>query len=81
MCGKRPGVEQQIRLAPHECDCSACWLLLLWCAQVSCANYEARVFGVRAGMFISEAKRLCPDMVVVPYLFDRYQEISEQVGT
>ncbi|EIE26541.1 DNA/RNA polymerase, partial [Coccomyxa subellipsoidea C-169] len=31
--------------------------------EVSSANYEARAFGVRAGMFISEAKRLCPDII------------------
>ncbi len=46
---------------------------------MSCANYEAREFGIQAGMFISEAKRLCPDIIVVPYLFSQYQEISEKV--
>ena len=47
--------------------------------QVSAANYEARAFGVRAGQFIGEAKRMCPHLLVVPYMFDKYTEISEQV--
>ncbi|GIL49419.1 hypothetical protein Vafri_5746, partial [Volvox africanus] len=47
--------------------------------EVSSANYLARSFGVRADMFIAEAKRRCPDLIVVPYEFERYQTISEQV--
>ncbi len=49
-------------------------------AEVSSANYEAREFGIHAGMFMAEAKRLCPDLLVVPYEFERYTEVSEQVG-
>ena len=48
--------------------------------EVSAANYEARAFGVSAGMFMAEAKRCCPDLIVMPYQFDRYEEISEQVS-
>lgn len=47
--------------------------------EVSSANYEARAFGVKAGMFIAEAKRLCPDMIVMPYFFEKYEAISEKV--
>ncbi len=47
---------------------------------MSSANYEARAFGVRAGMFISEAKRLCPDIIVMPYMFEKYEAISEKVS-
>ena len=46
--------------------------------EVSSANYEARAFGVRAGMFIGEAKRRCPDLVVMPYEFDKYDAVSEK---
>ena len=35
--------------------------------EVSSANYIARHYGVRAGMFMAEAKRRCPDMIVLPY--------------
>lgn len=31
-------------------------------------------------MGIGEAKSLCPDLIVMPYQYDRYQVISEQVG-
>lgn len=48
-------------------------------AEVSSANYEARAFGIRAGMFMSDAKARCPGLLVVPYEFDKYEEISEQV--
>ena len=47
--------------------------------EVSSANYVARGFGIRAGMFIAEAKRRCPSLVVMPYTFDKFEEISEQV--
>uniref|UniRef100_A0A383W0I0 DNA polymerase kappa n=1 Tax=Tetradesmus obliquus TaxID=3088 RepID=A0A383W0I0_TETOB len=48
-------------------------------AEVSSANYEARACGIRAGMFMSDAKARCPGLLVVPYEFDKYEEISEQV--
>ena len=49
------------------------------CTQVSSANYLARATGIRADMGIGEAKKLCPDLVVMPYQYDKYQTISEQV--
>ncbi|GFR48077.1 hypothetical protein Agub_g9915, partial [Astrephomene gubernaculifera] len=48
-------------------------------SEVSSANYLARSSGVCADMFISEARRRCPQLVVVPYEFDKYQAVSEQV--
>ena len=48
-------------------------------AEVSSANYEARKYGIRAGMTMATAKSLCPDLIVAPYNFDRYQQISEEV--
>lgn len=49
------------------------------CGEVSSATYEARKFGIRAGMWIIEAKKRCPDIIVMPYQFDKYEAISEQV--
>ncbi len=49
--------------------------------EVSSANYEARAFGVRAVMFIGEARRLCPDLIVMPYEFDKYEDISDKVNS
>jgi hypothetical protein len=49
--------------------------------EVSSANYEARAFGVRAVMTIGEARRLCPNLIVMPYEFDKYEDISDKVGS
>ena len=46
--------------------------------QVSSANYQARAFGICADMCIGEAKRLCPEVIVMPYQYEQYQIISEQ---
>ena len=48
--------------------------------EVSSANYEARAFGVRAGMFIGDAHRRCPNLIVMPYDFEKYEDISDKVG-
>ena len=47
--------------------------------EVSSANYEARAFGVRAGMFIGDAHRRCPNLIVMPYDFEKYEDISDKV--
>lgn len=46
---------------------------------VSTASYEARTFGVRSAMSIAQAKRRCPQLIVVPSHFDRYKEVSRQI--
>ena len=38
---------------------------------------EAKVFGVKTGMTLWQARRLCPELVVLPPHYDRYQEVSE----
>lgn len=43
---------------------------------VSSASYEARTFGCRSAMPMAEAKRRCPQAVIVPPRFDRYAPIS-----
>lgn len=48
-------------------------------AEISSANYEARKYGVRAGMFMREAKVLCPSLAVVDYDFEGYEEVAERV--
>lgn len=46
---------------------------------VSTCSYEARVFGVRSALPISEAYRLCPQGVYVLPRMGRYLEVSRQV--
>lgn len=46
---------------------------------VAAASYEARAFGVASAMPMVRARRLCPDLVVVPPRFDRYHEVSREL--
>lgn len=47
--------------------------------EISSANYLARAQGVRAGMWCPEARALCPRLVVVPYEFERYVSVGQQL--
>ena len=44
---------------------------------VACASYEARPYGIRAGMPLAQAQRLCPHAVFLRGQFDRYLEVSQ----
>ena len=46
---------------------------------VSTCSYEARKYGVRSGMSIKEAYRLCPDGTYMHGHYHRYHEVSDQV--
>lgn len=46
---------------------------------VSTASYEARVFGVRSAMPVSEARRRCPHGIFVPPRMSVYKEASTHV--
>ena len=46
---------------------------------VSTCSYEARAFGVRSAMPISEAFRRCPEGVFLPVRMERYLEMSRRV--
>lgn len=46
---------------------------------VCAASYEARKFGVRSAMSVMVAKRLCPDLIIVPPRFQVYREVSLQI--
>jgi DNA polymerase-4 len=43
------------------------------------ASYEARPFGVGSAMAMAKARRLCPQAVIIPPRFDRYQEASRTI--
>ena len=47
--------------------------------EVACPCYLARSFGIRAGMGVVAAKRLCPALIAVPYDFASYERASEEM--
>ena len=46
---------------------------------ISTCNYIARKYGVRSAMASSQAKKLCPDLVLVPGNMQKYRDVSHQV--
>jgi DNA polymerase-4 len=48
-------------------------------AVVATASYEARAYGIRSGMPLRTAARLCPDAVFLPSDKPAYEEVSDQV--
>jgi len=48
-------------------------------AVVSTCSYEARKYGVRSAMPISQAARLCPDALFVTGNMRRYTDVSQQI--
>ena len=43
------------------------------------ASYEARPYNVGSGMPVAEARRRCPEAIMVPPNFSKYQAVSAQV--
>ncbi|MFT5578942.1 MAG: DNA polymerase-4 [Paraglaciecola psychrophila] len=46
---------------------------------ISTCNYEARAFGVRSAMATATAKKLCPQLLILPSRFDAYREASQKM--
>jgi DNA polymerase-4 len=46
---------------------------------VASCSYESRPFGVRTGMRLSDARRLCPQLFVVPGDYRRYEIAGRQI--
>ena len=46
---------------------------------VTSATYEARPFGIRAGMPVQEAKRKCPQLILVPGDHSKYTKTSARI--
>ena len=49
---------------------------LLSMSEIASCNYEARKAGIKNGMFLGQAIKLCPNLKTIPYDFDGYKEVS-----
>ncbi|KAJ7227303.1 hypothetical protein GGX14DRAFT_629326 [Mycena pura] len=45
-------------------------------SEVACASYEARTHGIKNGMSLQQARKLCPTVLTMPYEFERYKDVS-----
>ncbi|KAG7176847.1 DNA repair protein REV1-like 1, partial [Homarus americanus] len=45
-------------------------------SEIASCSYEARKAGVKNGMFLGPALKLCPDLQTIPYDFEGYKEVS-----
>ncbi|KAF8553775.1 DNA repair protein [Imleria badia] len=50
-------------------------------SEIASASYEARAFGIKNGMSLRQARQLCPEVVTIPYEFERYKSFSLQFYT
>ncbi|XP_026280569.1 DNA repair protein REV1 [Frankliniella occidentalis] len=48
-------------------------------AEIASCSYEARQKGLKNGMFVGAALKLCPDLKVIPYDFDGYNEVAKSL--
>lgn len=46
---------------------------------ITSASYEARVFGVNSAMPVAQAKRLCPQLIMIPVRHGIYSTVSRRV--
>ena len=46
-------------------------------SDIACSSYEARRAGVSNGMLVGSALKKCPDLILVPYDFKLYREVSQ----
>lgn len=48
-------------------------------AVIAAASYPARNYGLRSAMSMTQAKKLCPNVVVIEPNFAKYQHVSSQI--
>lgn len=46
---------------------------------ITSATYEARIFGIRAGISVSEAKRKCPQLILIKGDHKKYTETASRI--
>lgn len=45
-------------------------------SEIASCNYPARKYGIKNGMWMKHAQKMCPDLKVLPYDFEAYEEAS-----
>ncbi|KAK7688879.1 hypothetical protein QCA50_007570 [Cerrena zonata] len=50
-------------------------------SEIASASYEAREFGIKGGMSLQQARKLCPQVLTIPYEFELYKKFSLQFYT
>jgi len=48
-------------------------------SDLASVNYAARAFGLKNGMYLRRAIELCPDLTVLPYDFEAYQQVAYEL--
>lgn len=48
-------------------------------AEIASCSYEARASGLKNGMFVGAALKLCPQLCTIPYDFEAYKEVAQQL--
>lgn len=46
-------------------------------SEIASCNYEARKCGLKNGMFLGTALKLCPNLKTIPYDFEGYKQVSQ----
>lgn len=45
-------------------------------AEIACCSYEARKFGIRNGMLVGQALKICPGLKLISYNFEQYKKVA-----
>lgn len=45
-------------------------------SEIASCSYEARKAGVKNGMFMGTALKMCPNLHTIPYDFEGYKEVA-----
>lgn len=48
-------------------------------AEIASCSYEARQMGLKNGMFVGAALKLCPNLKTIPYDFDQYKDVAHKL--
>lgn len=50
-------------------------------AEIACCSYEARRVGVKNGMLVGQALKMCPGLKLIPYNFEQYKKVANTLYT